>query len=348
LVFGGVGAGLMFGRSGITIDRTKMTVTRWWGLMVPMKVTIFNLNRFDRITVEKEVRSDSNSSKTVFPVKLVGGGGVEDLEYDAPGDYPAARRLSEELARFVRLDIEDSMSGRTVHRRLDELNESVRDRMRRTRERVPLPDAPWEMIAEIREEAGGTVIDLPPPGLKPAHLAPIVPALFFVVMVGLFFLPQLLRAGTQSETQLIFGGILGFFFIFLPVVTSLGSAFRKARFRVTITASRELLRVEAGVGRKRKVTEIPGRELEEFELVGRKDAFDSATREAGEDHVRTGEEQMKVQRMLAPDSLLGKLTRMVTKSEIVARSDTATVRFGKSIPDKELIYLHAIILRALT
>ncbi len=347
-VFGSVGAALMFGRSGITIDRTKMTVTKWWGLLVPMKVTVFDLNGFDRITVGKEVRSDSNSSKTVFPVRLAGGRGIDDLEYDAPGDYPAARRLSEEIARFVRLDIEDSMSGLTVHRRLEELDESVRDRLRRTRERIPLPGAPWEMKATIGEEAGGTVVDLPPPGLKPSNLAPIIPALFMAAMVGIFFLPSLLSAGTPPGTQLIFGGFVGFFFIFLPVVVTLGSALRKARFRVTITASREMLRVEEGVGRRRKVTEIPGPELEEFELVGQKDIFDTAIREAGEDHERTGEEQKKIQRMLAPDSMLGKLARMATKSQIVARSDTVTIRFGRDIPDEELIYLHAIILRALT
>lgn len=135
LVFAGAGTALMFGRSGVTIDRTTMKITKWWGLLVPMKVTEYDLNGFDRITVGKEVRSDSNSSKTVFPVRLAGGRGIEDLEYDASGDYPAARRLSEELARYVGLDIEDSMSGRTVHRRREELDESVRDRIRRTRER---------------------------------------------------------------------------------------------------------------------------------------------------------------------------------------------------------------------
>ncbi|MFC1530525.1 hypothetical protein ACFL6R_07435, partial [Gemmatimonadota bacterium] len=75
---------------------------------------------------------------------------------------------------------------------------------------------------------------------------------------------------------------------------------------------------------------------------------ETTIREAGEDHEQTGEEVMKIQRMLAPDSMLGKLARMAAKSEIVARSDTVTIRFGRGIPDEELLYLYALLLRALT
>jgi hypothetical protein len=346
-VFSGAGTALMFGRAGITIDRTSSRVTKWWGLLLPIKVTEYDLSRYDRITVGKEIRRDSNSEKTVFPVRLAGGQGVEELEYDAPVDYPAARRLSEELARYVGLDIEDSMSGRTVLRRLEDLDESVHDRIRRTGERIALPATPLEMRAEVREEAGATIVDLPPSGLTLSNIAPIFPVLFFTGMVGLFFLPELLSAGTPPEFQLIFGGFVGFFFVFLPIVVVFGNAIRQARRRVTITASRRMLRVEIGAGRKRKVTEIPGAELEEFVLVSRKEDVNAAIGQAGEERARTTENQRVIQQLLAPDSMLWKLARMVAKSEIVARSDTETVRFGRGLPDVELAYLHAVLLRAL-
>ena len=117
LLFSAAGMGLIFGRSGVIVDRTAMTVTKWWGLMVPMKATRYNLASFDRITVGKEVRRDSNSEKLVFPVCLAGSRGVKDIEYAAPTDYPSAQRISEELARFLGRDIEDMTSGRTVRRR---------------------------------------------------------------------------------------------------------------------------------------------------------------------------------------------------------------------------------------
>ncbi len=348
LVFGGVGAGLMFGRSGVVIDRATMKITKWWGLLVPMKTTEYNLLDFDRVTISKENRGSGNSSRTVFPVKLAGGGEVGAFEYEAPVDYQKARQVGEELARFLGRDIEDRSSGVTVHRSLKELDESVRDRMRRTRERVRLPGAPWEMKATIREEVEGTVIELPPPGLKPVHLATIIPSLIFAGVVGLFFLRPLFGTGTPGEVKLIFGGFVVLFFIVVPVAVTLGSALRKARYRVTITVSQVMLRIEQGSGRRRKVTEIPGSELEEFELVGRKDPFDAVVREAEEGYERTGEPEQKILRMLTPDSMLGKLARMAVKSEIVARSDTETIRFGRDLSDDELVYLHAIILRALT
>src|SRR5512137_2953520 len=38
-VFAVVGAGLVFGRSGIILDRGRGRITQWYGLLVPMKRT---------------------------------------------------------------------------------------------------------------------------------------------------------------------------------------------------------------------------------------------------------------------------------------------------------------------
>ena len=118
ILFSGARIALMFGRAGVTVDRGEMKVTKWWGLLVPMKVTRYDLSGYDRITVGKESRSDPNSWQRVYPVCLAGGPEVEEIEFDAPTDYPAARRLSEELARFLGHEIEDTTSGRTVRRRV--------------------------------------------------------------------------------------------------------------------------------------------------------------------------------------------------------------------------------------
>jgi hypothetical protein len=117
LIFTGAGVALIFGRAGIIVDRTTMTVAKWWGLMVPMIITRRDLTRFDTITVGKEIRRDSTSQKNVFPVSLAGDRAVESVEYDAPTDYPTAQRLSEDLADFLGWEIEDTTSGRTVRRR---------------------------------------------------------------------------------------------------------------------------------------------------------------------------------------------------------------------------------------
>ena len=126
-VFASVGAGLMLGRAGVTIDRTSKTMTTWWGLLVPFRSTERPLGEVTTVALSREVRGSGKSSRTVYPVKLVGP--EKPVEIDAEQDYQSARRRAEKVAKFLDLGLEDTTSGQKVVREAGTLDESLRERL---------------------------------------------------------------------------------------------------------------------------------------------------------------------------------------------------------------------------
>ena len=84
-----IGIGVMFGRAGVEIDRREGTVKTWWGLFFPWYRRTLNLEGFTEVHLCKEVRRTSNSNggsstKTVYPVRLIGTDQVNVQEYSSP------------------------------------------------------------------------------------------------------------------------------------------------------------------------------------------------------------------------------------------------------------------------
>ncbi len=136
--FAAVGIGLMFGRSGKTLDRRADTLTAWWGLLVPFRRKEHRLSAFERVTLSREIRHSKNSTYTVYPVRLEGAG-VPKVTLEEPRDMNAARALGEEAAKFLGRPLADSSTGSQVVRQPGELDESLRERARRTGERPQVP-----------------------------------------------------------------------------------------------------------------------------------------------------------------------------------------------------------------
>ena len=346
-IFTGVGAVLMFGRAGLIIERDTNRLIKWWGLGTPMKTKEYSLSLFEKITIGRERRKSGKSSRTVYPVRLEGGGGVETIEYEAPVDYQEARRIGEDLSKFLGVNLEDTSSGKKVIREPDALDETLRDKIQRTGKAPDFLSAPYDMRSRVQKEDSSVVIEIPPTGFKSTHLFHVVPAFIFASLVGFFFLRPFMSLPTPDIVRFVFIAFILLFFIILPIITSLGYALGQAHRRYKICVTPNLLRVEEKRILRRKMIEIPGEELEELELVDTGSVMKTSMEDAQQRKHMTAQDELRMQRMLDPNSFFGRLSRMLARSGIIARSDRQTVQFGKSLSAEELKYIHDLILQVM-
>ena len=324
-----------------------MKLVKWWGLGIPIKAKEYNLGFFNRITIGRERRKSGNSSRTIYPVKLEGYEGTIPIEYDDPGEYEEARRIGEELAAFLRVNLEDSSSGKTIVRESSRLDESLRQRLKRVNEKPEPVSPPCKMRSNVLERSGVVSIEIPSEGLKAVHLLHIVPALVFASCVYFFFFRNFLELPAPGIIRYVLGGIIVVFFILAPMCVSFGHALDQVSKRYTIRVNSDRLSVQEQRFLKSKRTEIPLDELEELEIVQTDMTLDPAEYEKRRGSPLTGQDELRMQRMLDSNSFLSKLMKFLARSRIVARSDRQSIEFGKGLSGEELQYLHNLVLRAI-
>lgn len=351
-IFTAVGAAMMFGRSGMIIDRRKGTIVQWSGLLVPMKKTTYPLGYHDRITIRKDLRRSEKRTYYAYPIVLKGShGDTEGIVFDEPTDYSQARRAAEEITAFLKLPLVDTTSGNEVVREADKLDESIRERARRTNERVEAFDPPPDMRARVREESGTLIIEIPPQKLTREHYKrmAILMIIGVAALCAVIGVNNLRHLNVQNLMVYAPIGIFVLLFAIRPIL-------RKARSTSRITASRDMLSVEQCSSKRSKVTEIPVDELEDF-VIG------DANLPAGVSRTPDGRYQAEGvrvasrnsggysdQQVVAGTKLLAKLSLIMKPPgpSITASSDKATVNFGQGLRADELRYLYALIKRKIT
>ncbi|MFW6163345.1 MAG: hypothetical protein ACODAJ_11300, partial [Planctomycetota bacterium] len=215
-VFALVGAGLVLGRAGKRLDRRAGTVTTWWGLAVPFHRKEMPLSDFDKVRITREVRRSKNSTYTVYPVRLHGGGDAK-VKIEEPRDQSKARGLGEEVAKFLTLPLHDRSMGKTVTRQPEELDESLRDRAERTGERLDVGEPPPDLRSTQTVVGDTLTFEIPPPGFRAMLLIPIVIGVGIAVFVSVVFLVPILReADMPLPIKAVFVGFVGLFFIAMP------------------------------------------------------------------------------------------------------------------------------------
>jgi len=351
LIFGGVftavGAGLVFGRSGIVIDRTRGRIVQWWGLLVPMKSTVTMLEGIRHVEMNfSEGDSDTADS---WPVRLSGEGIPKPIDVANPLSFAEARQLAEDLSRFLRKPLVDTSTGERVTRDPDCLDESWRERIRRTGEaRAPMPPEPSGMRTRVERTGDGVILHIPGPPLSGLHYLPVLFPLAFAGAVAWFFLPALLTLPMPDWIRYFFLGFIGLFFIAGPVVSALLNVLRLKNQFERITVTRAFLRVEALKQGKRSTVEIPVDELEDLVAPTAKSLLDTIE-VPGMRKVHlgdTGNPRMPDGRPV-PRFLLS-LMKMKGSRGIMARSDKTVVEFAGGLDEAETAYLFAQIRRVVT
>ena len=166
-------------------------------MLVPFSSKERKLYDFDKVTLTKEVRQSDKSTYTVYPIRLDGRG--------KPGtigeikDYNESRKVAEDVARFLHLVMEDSSSGTTVRREAGSLDDSIRDQVRRTGERIDIPSIPLRMKTKIFRKGGDTLLEIPAPGFSQIHLLMLAAGLIFPTIVFFVFLQPLLNTNMPDD-----------------------------------------------------------------------------------------------------------------------------------------------------
>lgn len=305
-----VGASAAFGRSGKVLDRRADTLTAWWGLLVPFRRKEHRLSAFTCVSLGREVRRSKNSTYTVYPVCLEGGG-MPRVTLEEPREPLAARAVAEDAAKFLGLTLVDTSTGEKVVRKLGELDESVRDRARRTGERPEVPPPPAAARCRTRVVADTLCIEVPSLGFRKLHAAMliVVGIVELFIILG-FIVPIATDAKMPAEAKAVALCFIGLLFVFVPAMVCLAVVAKGVRVRRTVEVSpRELRVMTQGLLRRREVS-VPSDELEELAIVP----------------ART-----------VPGAL------SVTGEVVLARSDRVAVCFGEGLSGEELAWLRAVV-----
>ena len=266
-IFAGVpvflGAIFMCVRSGVILDRQRCLLTTWWGLLVPITYrTEHSFAQAHYVSLSYEVRRGAKNSKhEVYPVRLEGPG-TDAITIHEPGDHDKARYLAEEIAKFLHLGMRDRSSGEEVAREAGALDLSLRERMKRAGQSVPLPAQPPGARAIL--SYGGirspTTIEIPPMPVGECARWFLIGLLVTGAMAIVFELVARLDGNVAIGVATLS--------IFLPVVVFLLSVLiRAAILRERLVVSPDEIVVTRRDVFGTRTTRLKGAEVEEVALI---------------------------------------------------------------------------------
>ncbi len=302
-----VALAFLLGRAGTTIDRRYKTIIKWWGLLLPFRSTELNWNDYKTVTIRKEIRRTKNGSYTVYVGRI---SGEKDVSLGEHQDYFKTRQIAEAVAIFMKFSLADSSTGVEIVRPPEELNEPLRNRLRRTGNIRKLEDLPSDSKIKQRIENDELVIALPKMGWGCLTI--------FMVFVGIVITIILISISIVilQDIKEIGKDFAPFIFIafLIPGLFMFFSAWKKAHLRTEVHVSPQKFYLKHIGKYKSKVEEIPLTELEELQLI-------------------TSGQQ-------APSS---NISTFFYTAYIIARSDYKMLPFGNGLSTKELNWLIAVL-----
>ncbi len=327
-VFATVGGALVFGRSGVILDKRAKRATKWWGLLVPMKSTVTPMESFTQVKITKEIRRSDKSTYTVYPVRIA----LEDGRFNISEarTYQKAREEAEELAKFLELPLSDASEGGEARvREAGELDQSLRDQARAKGETVAAPPIPEG--CQVRHELGAGRLQLEVPAPEIPKSALLLMGLFCLIPLGFFgfIASKMLEGGAP----LVFKVFIGFFVLaaMLPLILGPGRMFLLSKSPERITVTPDSLEMSLVSPFWTKTVSIPAEEIEELELSGA---------------ARAGNEGQNIDQ--APKVARAAVMMMGGGATIMARSDKQTLHFGRGLTRAEAEWMHALIKLVLT
>jgi hypothetical protein len=336
VVFTGVGAVMMFGRRWLTLDVSRGTLVRSYGLLVPLRTQERLLSEFNAVVLAYAA-GDSDSPES-YPVRLRSIAG-QDFAIRAPSKFGESRVLAEYLAAFLRLPLVDAITDHETVVAPERASQSLSERLRGGSMEPAQPDRPPNLRCAITESGGKTTVVIPSGGGWSVHVLSIV----LPLVVLFFLLPMLHRALIPAGASSILH--FGFFVLLVPIIVlplvfmSVNLMVRSARKRTTVTVSAQGLEIEQHSGRRTRRTLLAPADLLDVDCF----TADSALQAARSSSIRLAAAPPNP----AALQFLEKLKKWLPSKGIIVKSRQELICFGEGLPASELQYLSWVLRRAL-
>ena len=325
-------------RVGVTVDRQQRVVTAWWGLLVPLQKTEHPFSQVQHVTLSREKRqAGRGSTYDVFPVRLEAAGS-DAITLREPRDYDEARRLAEEIAKFVRLGMRDRSSGEEVAREAGTLDESLQQRLKRAGKSMPLPAQPSDAKAIFRY--GGTqaptTIEIPPIAFSGRSvLLVIFSAGFATLVIELLYAN---KAGMEIGVRAL---LLFSFILVLPLLLLL----RDAILRERLVVSRDELVVTRRDIFGTKTTRMTSSEIEQVDVT--RPLSESIF--GGKTSTSAGTARVVIRSDVIAAALKSVADASDGRARVVIRSDRGSIEVGEALrKQEELKWLREVLVHVLT
>ena len=335
LAFVAAGGALVFGRRWTILDAGRGTVSRQWGLLVPMRGEAQSLATYDAVVVRFQAGDSDTADR--YPILLRAKGGGAEYVLQSSTQYGESREGAAAIAKFLRLPLVDAATTHESVLAPDRVDAPFPDQVAAA---APGGDAarPLRMQCQVRESSRTVEIVLPGPGFNWRRL--IGPAISVGALA--YLAPDVLRFFQHTHTpEAVQMAILGFAILVLVVIPLMGvlNAVRLAnRGRTLVTASPEGMTIEERGAWHAKQTRLAAAEILGLDYGTAEEAFAAAPWGGARRH--------PARRGPSP-RWIGMLRRLVRSKGIIVKSRKGLFPFGAGLPDDEVRYLHALLVRTL-
>ena len=346
LVFVGVGGALVFGRRWVTIDRSRGVLREQRGLLVPMDRRDRSLGEFDRVTLRFEPGDSDTADR--YPVGLRSPTAHDEFAVHSSSEFAESHAAAAFLADFLPLPLEDHTTGSATVRAPGEPDATLQARLRGGRERVDPVIRPRAPRSQVREGAGTASIAIPAESFRLVSLLPaLVPASLFAWFGGdvlVFFRDT----GTPPAVQYAFGGFVILLLVIIPLLGVLSRLRHAARGGTFVTVTTDQLTLEErGAWRSRTIA-IPVADILDIVAATASRARSELKVTAAQRAEESGRGQGRsAAGATAVPRWLGSLSRLVKSDGVRVKALTGLYSFGAGLADDEVVYLAAVIKRAL-
>lgn len=272
LVFASVGAAFVFGRAGMSIDKSAGTITKWWGIFGFKKKTVYEVEGATHVWISKETRTshskNGSNTYTVYPVRVELE--TKNVDIEEPRRYEDARKRLEEIAKFLGLGTKDTTGGKAIIRKADTLDMSVKERLAAEGIKPSYPEAPTDLSVDITTRGHEAELTIPPAGMACQSVFGFLFGLVFGLMpifvgAAIMFDGDNDMEGVPLPVQIIIGIVILVWSLGGLSIAAYSILLAKRRDVVLVSPEGVTLRRKGLLGYKGKT--INARQIEEVEIA---------------------------------------------------------------------------------